>query len=99
MQFARYIDNFRLKIQVVGYIKLIENALQLINASTNLFAGGFGVDFSYDVDTVNVGIMTVAKGILAHGVTSFCPTLVSSHPHVYTKVCSKEICIHTPKVR
>ncbi len=48
--------------------------------------GGFGVDFSYDVDTVDVGILKVAKGILAHGVTSFCPTLVSSHPPVYAKV-------------
>jgi N-acetylglucosamine-6-phosphate deacetylase len=44
------------------------------------------VDFSYDVDTVDAGILTVAKGILAHGVTSFCPTLVSSHPQVYEKV-------------
>lgn len=48
--------------------------------------GGFGVDFTFDTDTVAEGILTVAKGILAHGVTSFCPTLVSSHPHVYEKV-------------
>lgn len=31
-------------------------------------------------------IQTVAKGMLAHGVTSFCPTLVSSLPEVYDKV-------------
>lgn len=32
------------------------------------------------------GIDKVAKGLLAHGVTSFCPTLVTSPSEVYHKV-------------
>lgn len=28
----------------------------------------------------------MAKGILAHGVTSFCPTIVTSTPNVYREV-------------
>lgn len=48
--------------------------------------GGFGVDFSHDVDSVDANVRKVARGILAHGVTSFCPTLVTSEPEVYRKV-------------
>ncbi|XP_068193680.1 N-acetylglucosamine-6-phosphate deacetylase [Antennarius striatus] len=48
--------------------------------------GGFGVDFSQPSDDANVGISFVAKKILEHGVTSFCPTLVTSPPSVYHKV-------------
>ncbi|XP_069680305.1 N-acetylglucosamine-6-phosphate deacetylase [Periplaneta americana] len=46
--------------------------------------GGFGVDFSYN-DDVEDGVQKVAKGLLAHGVTAFCPTLVTSPPYVYKK--------------
>ncbi|XP_058062187.1 N-acetylglucosamine-6-phosphate deacetylase [Anopheles bellator] len=48
--------------------------------------GGYGVDFSFDVDTVELGVAKVAKGLLAHGVTSFCPTLVTSPPETYHAV-------------
>lgn len=48
--------------------------------------GGFGVDFSYDVNTVTEGVNKVAKGILQHGVTSFCPTLVTSPNETYHQV-------------
>jgi N-acetylglucosamine-6-phosphate deacetylase len=48
-------------------------------------SGGFGIDFSYN-DDVEAGVQKVAKGLLAHGVTSFCPTLVTSPPYVYLKV-------------
>jgi N-acetylglucosamine-6-phosphate deacetylase len=51
--------------------------------------GGFGVDFSYDVNSVVDGINIVAKGLLEHGVTSFCPTLVTSPPETYHKVLPK----------
>ena len=51
-----------------------------------LDAGGFGVDFSYNTDTVEDGLLKVAKGILAHGVTAFCPTVVTSPTHVYHQV-------------
>ncbi|XP_043927133.1 N-acetylglucosamine-6-phosphate deacetylase isoform X2 [Protopterus annectens] len=48
--------------------------------------GGYGVDFSIMTDEVSSGILLVAKKLLSHGVTSFCPTLVSSPPSVYHKV-------------
>ncbi|XP_058129812.1 N-acetylglucosamine-6-phosphate deacetylase isoform X1 [Anopheles ziemanni] len=51
--------------------------------------GGYGVDFSFDVQTVELGVAKVAKGLLAHGVTSFCPTLVTSPPETYHSVLPK----------
>ncbi|XP_046747685.1 N-acetylglucosamine-6-phosphate deacetylase [Diprion similis] len=51
--------------------------------------GGFGVDFSHDVTTVETGINKVAKALLAYGVTSFCPTLVTSPDVTYWKVLPK----------
>lgn len=48
--------------------------------------GGFGIDFSYDVSSVQSGINKVAKGLLACGVTSFCPTLVTSPTDTYHQV-------------
>lgn len=48
--------------------------------------GGFGIDFSQATDDVNGGVTQVAKKLLEHGVTSFCPTLVTSPPHIYHKV-------------
>ncbi|KAI8122779.1 putative N-acetylglucosamine-6-phosphate deacetylase [Lucilia cuprina] len=48
--------------------------------------GGYGVDFSFDTDTVEEGINKVAKGLIKNGVTSFCPTLVTSPPETYRKV-------------
>ncbi|NXY92720.1 NAGA deacetylase, partial [Alcedo cyanopectus] len=46
-------------------------------------AGGFGVDFSLATDDFKSGIDLVSHKILSHGVTSFCPTLVTSPPSVY----------------
>ncbi|XP_059548778.1 N-acetylglucosamine-6-phosphate deacetylase isoform X1 [Myotis daubentonii] len=48
--------------------------------------GGFGVDFSKATEDVGSGVALVAQRILSHGVTSFCPTLVTSPPEVYHKV-------------
>ncbi|XP_013886822.1 N-acetylglucosamine-6-phosphate deacetylase [Austrofundulus limnaeus] len=48
--------------------------------------GGFGVDFSKPSDDISAGLSLVSKRILEHGVTSFCPTLVTSPPAVYHKV-------------
>ncbi|CAK6979480.1 N-acetylglucosamine-6-phosphate deacetylase isoform X2, partial [Scomber scombrus] len=48
--------------------------------------GGYGIDFSQPSEDVSTGISFVAKKILEHGVTSFCPTLVTSPPAVYHKV-------------
>lgn len=47
------------------------------------------MDFSYDTDTVEQGINKVAKELIKNGVTSFCPTLVTSPPEVYHKVLPK----------
>nr|CAG4649338.1 EOG090X06GX [Scapholeberis mucronata] len=51
--------------------------------------GGFGVDFSQDASDVESGLAVVAKGILAYGTTSFCPTLVTSPPEFYHQVIKK----------
>lgn len=48
--------------------------------------GGFGVDFSQATEEAGSGVSLVARRILSHGVTSFCPTLVTSPPEVYHKV-------------
>ncbi|ERE67776.1 putative N-acetylglucosamine-6-phosphate deacetylase [Cricetulus griseus] len=48
--------------------------------------GGFGVDFSKATEDVGSGIALVARRILSHGVTSFCPTMVTSPPEIYHKV-------------
>ncbi|XP_061556117.1 N-acetylglucosamine-6-phosphate deacetylase isoform X3 [Phycodurus eques] len=48
--------------------------------------GGYGVDFSQASDHVGAGVSLVARKLLEHGVTSFCPTLVTSPTHVYRKV-------------
>lgn len=48
--------------------------------------GGYGIDFSQASEDVSTGVSFVAKKILEHGVTSFCPTLVTSPPAVYHKV-------------
>ncbi|XP_026765030.2 N-acetylglucosamine-6-phosphate deacetylase [Galleria mellonella] len=48
--------------------------------------GGWGVDFSYDSENVQEGLNKVAKELLSHGVTSFCPTMVTSEPEKYHKI-------------
>lgn len=48
--------------------------------------GAFGVDFSTDVDKIREGVIKVAGGVLRHGVTAFCPTIVTSPSESYKKV-------------
>ena len=48
--------------------------------------GGFGVDFSSDAAAVQDGLNRVAHNILSHGVTSFCPTVITSSPDTYKEV-------------
>ncbi|TMW53975.1 hypothetical protein DOY81_000907 [Sarcophaga bullata] len=48
--------------------------------------GGYGVDFSFDTETVEEGINKVANGLITNGVTSFCPTIVTSPAATYRKV-------------
>ncbi|XP_011499907.1 PREDICTED: putative N-acetylglucosamine-6-phosphate deacetylase [Ceratosolen solmsi marchali] len=51
--------------------------------------GGFGIDFSYNTQNVEKGINLVAKGLLSFGVTSFCPTIVTSPKETYHKILPK----------
>nr|CAG4650982.1 EOG090X06GX [Simocephalus serrulatus] len=51
--------------------------------------GGFGIDFSHDSENIEEGLKIVAKGMLAHGTTSFCPTLVTSPTEFYHQVIGK----------
>ncbi|MCI4395226.1 hypothetical protein PGIGA_G00178000 [Pangasianodon gigas] len=48
--------------------------------------GGYGIDFSQATDDITGGVAQVAKRILEHGVTSFCPTLVTSPLDIYHQV-------------
>ncbi|XP_042564537.1 N-acetylglucosamine-6-phosphate deacetylase [Clupea harengus] len=48
--------------------------------------GGYGVDFSQASGDISGGVALVAKKNLEHGVTSFCPTLVTSPTSVYHQV-------------
>lgn len=48
--------------------------------------GAFGIDFSVETDDIRAGVGKVAKGLLSHGVTSFCPTVVTSLPDSYRKI-------------
>lgn len=51
--------------------------------------GGFGYDFSSSSDTLNKALDVVSKEILQHGVTSYCPTLVTSTPEFYKEALPK----------
>lgn len=50
------------------------------------FIGGYGIDFAHNTTDAAAGVNLVAKNILAHGVTSFCPTLVTSPIQTYHQV-------------
>lgn len=51
--------------------------------------GGYGVDFANNTSDVKTGLLKVAKGLLTYGVTSFCPTLVTSSSSVYHNILPK----------
>ena len=51
--------------------------------------GAFGIDFSNANEDIEKGVNTVAKGILEHGVTSFCPTLVTIPRQSYHVILSQ----------
>lgn len=61
----------------------------LIVSFVIVFAGGFGVDFANNENDVMNGLQKVAHGLLKYGVTSFCPTLVTSDASIYHKVLPK----------
>ena len=54
----------------------------------NLFSclGGYGYDFSSDISKLSEGIEVVRDKLVSTGVTSFCPTIVTSPADDYKKV-------------
>ena len=55
--------------------------------------GGYGVDFSalnedqeHSGGTLASGIERVGRQLIRHGVTAFCPTIISSDPQVYKQL-------------
>ena len=46
--------------------------------------GAFGVDFT-DPSLTPSGVRKVSQGILSHGCTSYCPTVITSGPELYRK--------------
>lgn len=53
------------------------------------FNGGYGYDFSHNVDTIEEAVEAVSKRLLATGVTAYCPTIVTSTPEVYKSTLQK----------
>lgn len=51
--------------------------------------GGFGVDFSSDTGNIKNNMEIVCTGLLQHGVTSFCPTIVTSSRETYHQLISQ----------
>lgn len=66
---------------------LKKNVYQFLCTLPHCILGGFGVDFSSDPDKLEEGLKIVAKGLLQHGVTSYCPTIVTSSQESYKEVC------------
>lgn len=59
--------------------------------------GAFGIDFSSLEGSVSEGVGRVAHQLLRHGVTSFCPTIVTTHPDYYHKVLPEMRCVKGSK--
>lgn len=62
----------------------------LVSTVFVLRTGGFGYDFSDSVsgdsNYLENALEVVSKGVLAHGVTSFCPTLITQSAESYKKL-------------
>ncbi len=53
----------------------------------NMLAGAFGVDFSsLEEEKVEEDLKKVSRGLLMHGVTAYCPTLVTSSKDYYHRI-------------
>ncbi len=52
--------------------------------------GAFGKDFSNSTESLAESLSAVSRGLVKHGVTSFCPTLVSCDTKTYVRA-SKEL--------
>ena len=59
------------------------------NAYFYIVTGAYGIDFSNCEDDVQISVQNVAQKLVRHGVTSFCPTLVTSSPEIYSRILSQ----------
>jgi N-acetylglucosamine-6-phosphate deacetylase len=48
--------------------------------------GGWGHDFSYNIDNLETGLDMVSQNLLCHGVTAYCPTIVTSPRDTYQAI-------------
>ena len=56
----------------------------------NKHVGSYGIDFSsMDEGTVGEGVAKVSRRLLEHGVTAFCPTIVTASPDYYKRTLPK----------
>lgn len=62
------------------------------------FQGAFGYDFSYNIDDIEEALAIVSEKLLAHGITSFCPTVITSPSSVYQRVSQIPTPYDFPKV-
>lgn len=53
------------------------------------FEGGFGVDFFFDIDILEEGLVIVVKGLLQYGVIVFCLIIVILLQESYNKVINE----------
>lgn len=62
------------------------SAYNIIQMTCDLYTGAFGVDFSsLEEDKVAEGVAKVSHHLLEHGVTAYCPTVVTSSPDYYKR--------------
>lgn len=69
-----YID-----LQINGLFYIYRLCFKLFSHYFILLLGGFGYDFSNPNINLEEAIQKTATGLLKHGVTAFCPTLVDNY--------------------
>ena len=70
------------------YLFTILNLIYIYIYNFISVSGALGCDFSLPSENFKSDIQKVAKFLLSHGVTSFCPTIVTSPENLYKEVFS-----------
>ena len=52
----------------------------------SLCLGAFGIDFTLPSQTIEDDVCQVSRGLLQHGVTAYCPTIITSSKDDYKQV-------------
>lgn len=76
-----------LELQING--RFSQESSHFVSSSLAFFLGGFGYDFSQPEIDVDKAVTVVATNLVKHGVTSFCPTLVTSPAKNYQVLVPK----------